>query len=64
MFLMTDELIKSKVAVFIKDYKGKHQVHVVFNALDSYEDAEVVASIVNELLNGSENFEEVKGTLH
>tara|TARA_R110002012_G_C11218437_1_gene562281 strand:+ start:175 stop:360 length:186 start_codon:yes stop_codon:yes gene_type:complete len=61
---MTDELIKSKVAVFIKDYEGKHQVHVVFNALDSYEDAEVVASIVNELLNGSENFEEVKGTLH
>jgi len=61
---MKDELIKSRVAVYIKDNNGKHQVHVVFNSLDSYEDAEVVASIVNELLNGSGNFDEVRDTIH
>ena len=61
---MEDDQIKSKVSVYIKDHNGRHQVHVVFNALDSYEDAEVVASVVNELLNGSHNFEEQIGTLH
>ena len=63
---MTDELIKSKVAVYIKDNEmGRgYSVHVVFGKINNYEEAEIVATVVNELIVGSENFERHEGTLH
>ena len=55
-----EDLIKSKVAVYIKDNEiGKgYSVHVVFGKIDNYEEAEIVATVVNELIVGSENFEQ------
>tara|TARA_Y100001951_G_C11246621_1_gene243757 strand:+ start:64 stop:252 length:189 start_codon:yes stop_codon:yes gene_type:complete len=61
-----EDLIKSKVAVYIKDNEiGKgYSVHVVFGKIDNYEEAEIIATVVNELIVGSENFQTSKGTVH